>query len=212
MRQGLPREQAERQARLKLGGVTQLREAHREVRGLPFFDTLLQDLRYTFRTLRRDAGFTVFAILIVGLGIGASVTIFSVVNALLIRPLPFHDSSRLVWITNDGAEGDLSALTVPVNPFVELREQSHSFAEIAAYYAFYEVGDQKMTGIGEPERLTGVPVSQNFFPLCSALPRIWDDCSQRRNARPTFPWSCSAMDSGPAASPPIRTSSAASSR
>src|SRR5437660_1665273 len=83
IRRGMTPEQAERPARLELGGLAQLREAHREVRGVPFMDTLLQDLRSTFRTLRRDAGFTTFAILIVGLGIGASSTMFSVVNALL---------------------------------------------------------------------------------------------------------------------------------
>src|SRR5712692_8781992 len=77
IRRGMTPERAERAARLKLGGLTQHREAHREVRGVPFLDTLLQDLRYTFPALRRDAGFTTFAILIVGLGIGASSTIFS---------------------------------------------------------------------------------------------------------------------------------------
>ena len=126
MRRGVTRDEAERMARLELGGLTQVREAHREVRGLPFLDTLLQDLRYTFRTLRRDAGFTTFAILIVGLGIGASSTIFSVVNALLVRPLPFHDPGRLVWIANDGKENDLSGLTVPVGPFLDLRDGSRS--------------------------------------------------------------------------------------
>ena len=60
---------------------------------------LAQDLRYSFRGMRREAGFTAFTILIAGLGIGASSTIFSVVNALLLRPLPFHDPGRLVWIT-----------------------------------------------------------------------------------------------------------------
>ncbi len=61
-------------------------------------DSLLQDLRYTFRTLRRDAGFTAFAVLIVGLGIGASATVFSVANALLLRPLPFTDPGSLVGL------------------------------------------------------------------------------------------------------------------
>ncbi len=120
IRRGMTPDQAERAARLELGGLTQLREAHREARGVPFIDNLLQDLRYTFRTLRRDAGFTTFAILIVGLGIGASSTIFSVVNALLIRPLPFSDPGRLVWIANDGKEGVLSGQTVPVGPFLDL--------------------------------------------------------------------------------------------
>ncbi len=172
MRLGKPRDEAERIARLELGGVTQLREAHREVRGLPFLDALLQDLRYTFRTLRRDAGFTTFAILIVGLGIGASSTIFSVVNALLVRPLPFRDPGRLVWISNDGKENDLSGLTVPVGPFLDLRDGSRSFSDVAAYYAFYEEGDKQLTGDGEPERLSGVPVSQNLFPLLGVQPQL----------------------------------------
>src|SRR3954454_8534448 len=111
IRSGMAAPEAERAARLELGGLTQLREAHREVRSLSFIDTLRQDLRYTFRTLRRDAGFTTFAILIVGLGIGACSAVFSVVNALLIRPLPFHDPGRLVWISNNGTEGDLSGQT-----------------------------------------------------------------------------------------------------
>src|ERR1041385_6607571 len=104
VRRGMTADQAERAARLEFGGVAQLREAHREVRGLAFLDILRQDLRITFRTLRRDAGFTTFAILIVGLGIGASSTIFSVVSALLLRSLPFQDPGRLVWIANDGKE------------------------------------------------------------------------------------------------------------
>jgi hypothetical protein len=73
-------------------------------------ESLLQDLRYTFRTLRRDAGFTTFAILIIGLGIGASSTVFSILNTLLVRPLPFKDPSGLVWIANKTKEeGDLGA-------------------------------------------------------------------------------------------------------
>ena len=75
------------------------------------FDALLQDLRYTLRTLRRDVGFTTFAILIVGLGIGASATVFSVVNALVIRPLPFQDPERLTWITNHSSGGMSGATT-----------------------------------------------------------------------------------------------------
>src|ERR1019366_8062775 len=66
-----------------------------DTRRVPALDSILQDLRYTFRTLRRDSGFTTFAILIVGLGIGASATVFSVVNTLLLRPLPFRDPDRL---------------------------------------------------------------------------------------------------------------------
>src|SRR4029079_10824230 len=100
IRRGLAPEQARREARLKLGNLDSLREAHRDTRGLPMLDTFLQDLRFTFRILRRDLGFTFFAILIVGLGIGASVLIFSIVNTILLRPLPFKDADKLVWIAN----------------------------------------------------------------------------------------------------------------
>lgn len=172
LRRGLTPDHAERSARLELGGLAQIREAHREVRGVPFFDTLQQDLRYTFRSLRREAGFATFAILIVGLGIGASSTVFSVVNALLIRPLPFSDPGRLVWVANDGSEGDLSGQTVPVGPFVDLRDHNQSLSDIAAYYAFYGVGDKKLTGDGEPERFTGVPVSENLFSLLGVQPQL----------------------------------------
>src|SRR5262249_50710051 len=83
IRRGMTPAEAAREACVRLGGVASLQESHREVRGLPFLDTLRQDLRYTFRGLRKNPAFTTFAILIVGLGIGASSTIFSVVNTLL---------------------------------------------------------------------------------------------------------------------------------
>jgi predicted permease len=132
-----------------------------------------RDLRYAFRTLRRDLGFTTFAILIVGLGIGACCTIFSVVNTLLIRPLPFRDPARLVWIANSPAALGLSIQTMQVGHFQDLREQNKSFSDMGAYFAFYGVGDSNLTGQGgEPERLTGVPVSQNFFPLLGVEPQL----------------------------------------
>jgi ABC-type antimicrobial peptide transport system, permease component len=134
-------------------------------------ESVLQDLLYTFRTLRRDAGFTTFAILIVGLGIGASATVFSVVNTLLIRPLPFRDPGRLVWIANHDTSG-LSGQTTQVGHLLDLRERNQSFTDLAAYFAFYGVGDSKLTGSGEPERLSGVPVSQNFFPLLGVEPEL----------------------------------------
>jgi predicted permease len=137
----------------------------------PSWETLFQDIRYTFRTLRNNAGFTTFAILIVGLGIGASSTVFSVVNALLLRPLPFHDPASLVWITNHDT-GGLSGQTTQVGHFNDLRERNRSFADLAAYFAFYGVGDNKLTGVGEPERLSGVPVSQNLFPLLGVQPQL----------------------------------------
>lgn len=128
------------------------------------FDTLIQDLRYTARTLRRDPGFTTFVILIAGLGIGAASTVFSVVNALLLRPLPFTAPDELVWIANRDTSG-LSGQTTQVGHMLDLRERSQTLSALAGYFAFYGVGDNLLTGGGEPERLSGVPVSDNFFEI-----------------------------------------------
>src|SRR6516165_10270523 len=141
--------------------MTVQRELSAAARDLPLLDSLLQDLRYTFRTLCRDSGFTTFAVLIVGLGIGASATVFSVVNTLLLRPLPFREPERLVWIANHDSIG-LSGQTTQVGHLLDLRERNKSFSDMAAYFAFYGTGDSNLTGQGgEPERLTSVPVSQN---------------------------------------------------
>src|SRR5688572_16853700 len=135
------------------------------------FEDLLQDLRYTARTLRRDAGFTTFAVLIAGLGIGASATVFSVVNTLLLRPLPFDAPQQLVWIANRDTSG-LSGQTTQVGHMVDLRERSRSLSAVAGYFAFYGVGDNLLSGRGEPERLSGVPVSDNFFDVLGVKPEL----------------------------------------
>lgn len=169
LRQGMSVEEARRRALVELGGIEQAKELHRDSRGLPFLDTLFQDTRHGLRTLRRDAGLALFAVLVTGLGVGASSTVFNVVNALMLRPLPFDDPERLVWIANDLGEG-MSAQTVQVSNLLEFRSQNQSFSDVAAYFAFYGVGDSKLTGTGEPERLTNVPVSENFFPLLGVKP------------------------------------------
>ncbi len=181
VRRGMPLEEARRHALIRIGGMESARELHREARGLPFLDTLLQDLRYTFRNLRRDAGFTTFAILIAGLGIGASSTVFSVVNTLLIRPLPFSDPGRLVWMWNGRSTNDRAT---QVGNFLDLRDHNKSFSDLAAYFAFTSVGDTKLTGDGEPERLNSMPVSQNFFPALGVQPQLGrvfnaDECRWR---------------------------------
>ncbi len=140
---------------------------------LPAVESLLQDLRYTLRTLRKDSGFAAFAILIIALGIGASSTVFSVLDALLVKPLPFRDPGRLVWIANrTRIDGDLSGATLQVGRFLDFRQRNTSFADVAGYFAFYGVGDSKLTGNGEPERLSTVPVSRNFFPLLGVQPLL----------------------------------------
>jgi putative ABC transport system permease protein len=133
------------------------------------FEDLRQDLRYTLRTLRRDAGFATFALLIVGLGVGAATTVFSVVNTLILRPLPFADPQQLVWIANRDTSG-LSGQTTQVGHMLDLRERTQSLSAIAGFFAFYGIGDNLLSGTGEPERLSGVPVSDNFFDVLGVRP------------------------------------------
>jgi predicted permease len=133
--------------------------------------TLARDLRYTVRTLRRDLGFASFAIAIAGLGIGASATVFSVVNTLLLRPLPFQDPAALVWVANHNTTG-LSGQTTQVGHMLDLRERTQTMSAIGGYMAFYGVGDNLLSGRGEPERLNGVPVSDNFFDVLGVRPQL----------------------------------------
>lgn len=171
VRRGLSPEAAERAARLELGGATQLREAHREVRGLPLAEILWNDVRYGLRTLWRDVSFAGFAILIIGLGLGASAAVFNLVSALLIRPLPFTSASQLVWLSNLADDG-VAEWTVQVNHFLDLREQNRTFSDLAGYYNFMQAGDRKLTGSGDAERLSSIPVTQNFFALLGIEPHL----------------------------------------
>lgn len=146
---------------------------------------LAQDLRYSFRGMRRSAGFTAFTILIAGLGIGASATVFSVVNALLLRPLPFRDPGRLVWITNGNDFTNTQA-----EHYADLREWNRSFSDLAGY-GDYGVGDRELTGTGAPERLTGVPVTENFFAVLGVQPAIGrsftsEECQGKYSAPPAI--------------------------
>jgi predicted permease len=174
LRRGLSPEEARRQALIRFGGVEMAREHHRDARGLPQLDSLVQDVRYAFRTLRRDAGFTVAALLILALGIGVNTAVFSVVNTVLLHPLPFRDADRLVWVEDTVGEVyhhvDLSSRTFPVDVFEAMRGANRSFTDMTAYDGFFGQGDYKLLGRGEPERLVGVRVAGNFFPLLGVQP------------------------------------------
>ena len=135
---------------------------------------LVRDLRDAFRSMRRDPALTTFVILIIGVGLSASTTVFSIVNALWLRPLPFDDPGRLVWVANGPSE-NLSRQSVQAGHVVDLREQSQSFAGLAGFSSFYGAGDVRMAGTGEPERITGVPVTDGFFALLGVRPWLGRD-------------------------------------
>ena len=182
--QGMSEPDARAAAHRKFGNMTQKSEEARSTWIARWMSDLAQDLRHSFRGMRRDAGFTAFTILIAGLGIGASSTVFSVVNALLLRPLPFRDPGRLVWISN----GDDYA--TQTEHYSDLRELNRSFSDLAGF-AGYSVGDRQLTGTGEPERLTSVPVTGNFFALLGVQPAIGrsfttEECTGRYSAPPAM--------------------------
>ena len=187
-RRGLNAEQARREARIRLGGHDAVRELHRDTRGLPWLDELQQDLRYALRLLRRDLGFTIVAILILGIGIGANTAVFSLVNAVLLRPLPFRDPGRLVWIANHYPGNEthgLSGESTRVAVLEEWQRRSRSFTGLSAYNPFFAYGSRKLTGAGgEPERLIDVMVARDFFPLLGVRPhlgRFFIDAECRRD-------------------------------
>ena len=111
---GLSADEARRQALIRFGGIEQAKEEQRDARSLPALEILRQDLRHALRALRRDRGFAAAAVSILGLGIGANVAVFSVVNTILLRPLPLRDPERLVWITGPPSEGGRRAGPAPV--------------------------------------------------------------------------------------------------
>ena len=121
------------------------------------------NLTFAIRQLRKSPGFTTVALLTLGLGIGACTAMFSIVHAVLLRPLPFTSPDQLVWIENEGT-GGLSARTTRADTFQAWREQNKSFEALAGYFAFFDFGRRPtMTGAGEPARLRAVGVTDNFL-------------------------------------------------
>jgi predicted permease len=167
---GVPEPDARSQARRKFGDMTRTAEDARAAWITRWWSDLLQDLRHAARAMRRELGFTGFVLLIAGLGVGVSSTVFSVVNAVLLRPLPFRDPGALVWISNDGQNG--AEWTTQVGHFVDLQAANTSLVDMAGWTGFYHVGDSELTGAGEPERLTSVPVTQNFFSFLGVEPAL----------------------------------------
>ncbi len=182
---GLSSEEARYAALRAFGNPTLIHEQTHATWSWSWLESLASDLKYGFRGMRRNAGSTVFAILIVGLGIGGASTVFSVVNALLLRPLPFRDPGQLVWISN--AEN----YSTQAEHYSDLRDQNQSFSDLAGWSGAYSAGDKELTGTGEPERLTSVPVTENFFTLLGVEPAIGrsftrEECQGKYSAPPAM--------------------------
>ena len=130
-------------------------------------ETLLRDIRYGVRSLLKRPGFTVIALVALALGIGANTAIFSLVNAVLLKPLPYPESDRLVWVYGNIRNGGNRASVSPLD-FVDYRAQNTTFEEFAA--SFSVPRPINLTGNGEPERLTGAGVTGNYFQVLGVKP------------------------------------------
>ncbi len=172
MRRGLPEQEARRQALVRFGGVAQAKEQQREARGLPWLDVLLQDLRFTLRTLGRDRGFTVIAVIILGLGIGANIAVFSVVNTLLLRPLPLRNPQQLVRILTKDPRGGESSMTYSADATEVFQRRTRSFQSVSGYFAFSGPDNLKLKGSGQPLPVTGLSVGGNFFQTLGIEPSL----------------------------------------
>jgi putative ABC transport system permease protein len=161
VRRGMTPEAALQEARRDLGGMEQVKENVRAVRVGVSLDIVMQDVCYAIRSLRKNPSFAAIAILTLALGIGANTTIFSVVNGVLLKPLPYPNPDRLItlWETHP-TFGQLLSVA-PAN-FYDWRAQSTSFEEMAALDPY---PDFILTGTGEPRRLAGAAVTADFFPL-----------------------------------------------
>ena len=160
MRRGMPPHEAAAQARRDLDGMEQVKEKVRDARVGVSLDVLLQDARYALRGLRKNPSFTAIAILTLALGSGATTAIFSVVNGVLLKPLPYPQPDRLVTIwENHPSFGHF--LTAAKANFYDWRAQNQTFTNMAALDPY---ADFILTGAGEPRRLTGAEVTADFFP------------------------------------------------
>ncbi len=142
------------------------------LRELMNLDIFLQDLKYALRTLRRDRGFTLAAVFILALAIGANVAVFSVVNTLLLRPLPFPDAHELVWIAPPPTDCGLSCATYSADAYEEFREQSRVYQDVTGYMAFTTPDNLRLTGRGEPQPATSIEVIGNFFQVLDVQPAM----------------------------------------
>jgi predicted permease len=172
LRRGLKPAEARRQALVRFGGMDMVKDQQREARGLMRLDIFLQDFRYSLRTLGRDRSFTIVAVLILALGIGANIAVFSVVNNLLLRPLPFPDADRLVWIAPPPQKCGLSCATYSTDAYDEFRMYSRSYKDVTGYFAYSGPGNLSLTLGGAPIPATSIDVIANFFQVLGVQPAM----------------------------------------
>src|SRR4030095_16765837 len=130
--------------------------------------TVFQDLRYGIRMLLKKPGFFAIAVTTLGLGIGVNTAIFSVVNAVLFRPLPLHEPSQLATFWLSAPQKGLTEVNVPAALFAYYRDRRHSFESMAAY----DTGSGSLTGAGDPERLSCANVTFDYFSVIGEAPLL----------------------------------------
>jgi len=169
IRNGMPAEEARRAALIQSGGIESAKESYRERRGLPMVETVLQDLRFAGRMLRKNLSFTVIAILTLALGIGANTAVFSMVNALLLHPYNFRDLDRIVLVWQDqGTDVTFDQRYVAPGDVADIADQANVFEDVATYDCHaYNLGLASDVLPAE-----GCNVSANFFHLLGIQPAI----------------------------------------
>ena len=166
---GMSPEEARYAARRKFGNVTLVKEETRDVWSFIWLEQLLEDIRFGLRLLRKNPGFTAVAMLTLALGIGANAAVFSVVYAVLLRPLPYKEPSRLVVLNETTPKvGDVS---VSYPNFFDWRAASHAFSQMAAVQSV----QFNLAGVTQPENISGDAVSPNFLSMMGVRPILGRD-------------------------------------
>ena len=166
---GMTPEEARYAALREMGAVEQIKEECRDMRRVNLVEPLIQDLRYALRMLRRSPGFTLVAVLTLALGIGANTAVFSVVSGVLLRPLPYPEPDRLVWMWPASLRtGRAFGGAISPPDFVDYRARSTAFEHLAAFIPM----DSTLAGNGEPDRVSSAAVSAGFFETLGVKPAL----------------------------------------
>ena len=170
IRAGMSPQEARRRALISLGGVERTKEEYRDRRGLPAFESFVRDMRHGMRSLIKSPGFAIAGIVILGLGIGVNSAIFTVVNAVVLRPLPFPDPDRVMRLWQTPPQSLFTDPVFAISPanFIDWEEQNQSFERIAIYRG----GRMTLTGNGEPEAVFVLRASADFLPILGMQPTL----------------------------------------